>query len=1015
MTKLLKRSILVLALALACAGSSFATRVTITGGIVDQYHGTSVPTVARLESDREFSDSTGVRVPAGSGYNGFGQQFTVSIDGSGQITIASGSVYSTDDSSDPRARYTLAIYDAYGRLIRRLFATKGLVVPHTPNPTTWDALRIASEAATIVPAPTYPTTAQVNTLISSAISALSIETAVLSSSDLDTLIATANANPSNTYTGRVAQAVTLSTAKTIPSNLRLSFSGLGKFVKSSSGAITFQGLGLIDPASQAPVFSGFSSGNITWSGTAPTRLSANLWSDTTASARLNEAIGAVAGKQTTIDAYPGDIAAQVIVTTGLSVHLTKGTYTILSMGNCPFILQNSTTLYGDGIGQSIIVEGPFSAQIIRASGVVSGGFDGYNEKISVYGLTFTGNVLTPNDGASAAILLGNVHNGYVTYNSFYYTHGYAAYVGGFGTAGYTADGFWIEHNYMEGLQSQQIGTIGGKNGYIDHNTFINNIPASAPSSSTIDIEPNPGTDGSENLYITDNIFDSRGALQNHNAITVQRAGSTYMRNITIAHNKIFSTIPQRRTITSSNVDLTANTIALYGHGFNTGWPISFINDVSGDCGTVFPDLSSGCQTVYVIKVDANRFKIATSYANALAGTALDLSTSMGSNRFQVRSAAPLSNGIQLAGADNSTVEGNEIYGTAQNGILIASSSNIKVRGNILKLTGASGTAAIAVTTTSHSDFENNSVTAVPGIAGYSTSIVETDGTATVITTAGSPAILVRSDFLFPFNLAGLTITINGVDYVIGDVTNNAPPLIGGFQYVGLTLTTNALSNLTDVTATTHFSTNRYSNNDVGGITLSATGTSTVFSDYNQVKATLSGIETLNNKTLASPIITGTAALPTSITVNGNAQTFPTSAKTLMATDYSNTSVVPTLVAYKLTGVNFNSGNTDNAITIALPSGYTRYAPNLVLITHASGTLTTSTFGVFTGAGGTGTTIVASTANTVSTSAENTTNNGQSVSIGFGGSFNIATLYFRVLTPQGSAATADVTLVVRALP
>lgn len=124
------------------------------------------------------------------------------------------------------------------------------------------------------------------------------------------------------------------------------------------------------------------------------------------------------------------------------------------------------------------------------------------------------------------------------------------------------------------------------------------------------------------------------------------------------------------------------------------------------------------------------------------------------------------------------------------------------------------------------------------------------------------------------------------------------------------------------------------------------------------------------------------------------------------------------VSFSITGVNFNSANTDNAITITLPAGYTRFRANLCLISHASGTLTTATCGLFTAAAAGGVAIVASgSAITVSTASENTANNVQSLSIATAtSSFSgVATVYFRVQTAQGSAATGDVTFVLTPLP
>jgi hypothetical protein len=133
------------------------------------------------------------------------------------------------------------------------------------------------------------------------------------------------------------------------------------------------------------------------------------------------------------------------------------------------------------------------------------------------------------------------------------------------------------------------------------------------------------------------------------------------------------------------------------------------------------------------------------------------------------------------------------------------------------------------------------------------------------------------------------------------------------------------------------------------------------------------------------------------------------------------------VTYQLSGlaflsfvapaVNFNAANADTTIPILLPPGFARFRVDKVLISGASGTLTTATFGVFTAAGGGGAAVVtAGTACTVSTGAEGTLNNLQSATINnaLTESYAIATtpsLFFRIGTPQGSVATGNVTITI----
>jgi len=121
-----------------------------------------------------------------------------------------------------------------------------------------------------------------------------------------------------------------------------------------------------------------------------------------------------------------------------------------------------------------------------------------------------------------------------------------------------------------------------------------------------------------------------------------------------------------------------------------------------------------------------------------------------------------------------------------------------------------------------------------------------------------------------------------------------------------------------------------------------------------------------------------------------------------------------LIIAKLSGVNFNSANTDNPITISLPSGITRYTVVTFYISGASASLSTATCAIYTAASAGGVTVAGSTVITVTATAENTNNNTQSVtpSTASTESFNVGTLFFRVLNAEGSAATGNVTLYIR---
>lgn len=124
------------------------------------------------------------------------------------------------------------------------------------------------------------------------------------------------------------------------------------------------------------------------------------------------------------------------------------------------------------------------------------------------------------------------------------------------------------------------------------------------------------------------------------------------------------------------------------------------------------------------------------------------------------------------------------------------------------------------------------------------------------------------------------------------------------------------------------------------------------------------------------------------------------------------------LTFSVTGVNFNSANTDNSIAITLPTGKTRYQVSECIISNASHTLVTATAGLFTAASGGGVAIVtAASTITVSATTDATLNNSQSMTINNSGteSYTAGTLFFRVAAAEGATATGDVTVRIRPLP
>jgi len=123
------------------------------------------------------------------------------------------------------------------------------------------------------------------------------------------------------------------------------------------------------------------------------------------------------------------------------------------------------------------------------------------------------------------------------------------------------------------------------------------------------------------------------------------------------------------------------------------------------------------------------------------------------------------------------------------------------------------------------------------------------------------------------------------------------------------------------------------------------------------------------------------------------------------------------IVFSVSGVNANSANTDTAVTITLPTGYTKYRIANVFSYNPSTSLTTATAGVFTSTGGGGVAVVSNVAlSALTTGTADTAGSflNHTVTLSVTAYFNDATLYYRIGTAQGSAATVDFAIYIQAL-
>ena len=137
--------------------------------------------------------------------------------------------------------------------------------------------------------------------------------------------------------------------------------------------------------------------------------------------------------------------------------------------------------------------------------------------------------------------------------------------------------------------------------------------------------------GTTTAVIDDNVLgitsgESLGGVDNVTAINV---GNTTLGGLTTIGGNTYTSAPSvtvaaptARTITQANIDETTNVFTVTGHNMRTGTKLTYTSNGTNivHSGGTLADATA----VFVIRVDEDTFKIASSLPNALAGTALDI-------------------------------------------------------------------------------------------------------------------------------------------------------------------------------------------------------------------------------------------------------------------------------------------------------------------------------------------------------------------------------------------------------
>lgn len=329
----------------------------------------------------------------------------------------------------------------------------------------------------------------------------------------------------------------------VPTTLKFDAVNDAKIVKNSGCSINFQGMGIVNPRSQVQMFSGFSPGDIIWTGTTyPREISSYLFSTTDATAATQMLAAAFTNKWVTFLLFPSSITGTAEVNNKQSVEFQSGEFPNSATVYPQFRFHNDNSFTGKG--DSTIVyetsavgsdtESGYRAQIFGFPMPTSSARSGIhfsNFKIKASNLAGVSNQST------ATIYLGNCSDCSIQNMAFDNLVGYPAACGGFGDTGNVAKNCHIRNNYFYGITTQNAVIFNCLNCQITGNTFVLTNRSSVYIS-VVDIEPNVNGDDVVNLLIANNTIDGRLRTTDlYTSITVNgTAANTKFQSIQVSNN-----------------------------------------------------------------------------------------------------------------------------------------------------------------------------------------------------------------------------------------------------------------------------------------------------------------------------------------------------------------------------------------------------------------------------------------------------------------------------------------------
>jgi hypothetical protein len=640
------------------------------------------------------------------------------------------------------------------------------------------------------------------------------------SADYGNSLATAISDIGSTDTKLIVKTNTsFSTAIVVPDNILLVPENGALINVTGAGSLEFEGKGIADPLSLDPIFSGFAAGKLLWSGDVyPTEVSSAIMANTNLNDKMNVLTAAFENKSVTFIQHPAPTTDSVTLNDGHSIFRMPGDYA------------NSINTNSD-------LEPPYvlgsDASFCSADGAISYDSSVDNNTYMIYfkvgakNSYVEGNHFVSGGGAhggvNATVLIRNNENCHIRNNFFDGCLAYHAEIAIGDIDEPNNRNCSITGNLFKGYLSQLATIASGVGCSISDNVFdLEDVSGASGGVVVIDIEPNNTQNYIEDLLVENNRINIRGVNRATTGIGIQGVNTANIKHATVRFNQIIGGENYTESQLTTGIGISGvYDLKLYSN------EVTAANDVAYKI--------TNCRNVTARNNDA--YKGASQTGNLAAMQLLAVADAKIITNIFNRETAPTYATKIYEGEQEKTAisSGSVISATNTTGRFYQFWEDLVVTYNATDYT----------VTAVDNESPTQTITVTPSVGSvtaktFTTANVTTGTDSIAISSHGfntGARVRLSSSGTVPAHTAPPADAVSGLVtyfWIATDANNGklassyANSLAG--TAIDLTSGGSGTHTLTPVLIT-KFSNNKYKDNDADGITLEATGTSAVLSEF----------------------------------------------------------------------------------------------------------------------------------------------------------------------------------------